>query len=82
MKYKSDSLESNIVNAIYDTLAGNGCYPQFQAKQIDDGDVTSTTGEIEFNYQLNKIYQGGKAINIKPKPFNILITVDIFPTEG
>lgn len=81
MKYKPDSLESNIVDAIYDTLSGNGQYPQFQSKNIDDGFIDATHGEIEFNYQLDKIYQDGKSIAIKPKAFNIQITVDVFPTE-
>ena len=81
MKYPANSLESEIVDAIYDTLAGNGQYPQFQSKNIEDGFVDATHGEIEFNYTINKIYQDGKSINIKPKSFNILITVDVFPNE-
>lgn len=81
MKYESNSLESEIVNAVYDTLSGNGQYPQFQSKNIEDGFVDATHGEIEFNYQLNKIYRNGKSTTIEPKSFNILITVDIFPTE-
>lgn len=76
MKYKPDSLESNIVKEIFNSLAGDiGYFPQFMPNKIADGFADLINGEIEFDYLPER------ALKKNPKPYKIRITVDVFPTE-
>lgn len=80
MKYKSQSLESEIVNSIYDTLAGNPGFPQFKSENIADGFVDELKGELEFNYTIDEVFGEDERIKkVKPKSFNVTISVDVFP---
>ena len=78
MKYNFNSLESNFIDELYDTLFANTNWPQFNPENAHNFWVNSAEGQIEMDYYQTKIVvEGGKVKTIPPRKLKVKITFDI-----
>ena len=76
VSYTPNSIESNMVDIIYDTLLHNTNYPRFKINNVMDTWVNSKEGTITFKYRLDETFTN-KVCRIKPKILNVTMKIII-----
>jgi len=76
-KYKGNSLQSNMVDIIYDTIVGYTHYPQLKPLNLSYQWVESAKGEITLQYKLDEIFTDKGIEEIEPKDLEVIIKIDV-----